>query len=479
MQEHDRIISNRRAKQSRAIGHPQATGIQFKAIEHGMRDPKSSVLSRPASEERSTADRRSLGWFLLVAAVLLGTFCASAVNVWAADWSFTPSATLSEAYDSNFRFTNSPLPGTSKSDFITSFTPVVSITGETEQTKFTFNTVTPAQAYIRNPEYDIINTNTTAGLTETWSPRFSTTANLGLTHDQTIEEQLQASGIIAQRTEHYQYSAGLGCAYGLSENLNLVASGSYAKSIYPGGSLSDTDTYLGSITPTWAIGPRNNIGLSSSFSYADYSAGPSNGATTIKTLTEMLFFQRLFSETMSFKLGGGYYFSTLDFTTLQAELIPILPPLPIYRVSFVARPATGSDGGFVFSADLKKEWSERFTTTFSAGRQQYNDVNARSFDSTSISGTASYKWSELTTVNFTARYNLNNQLTQGSQEIDYYTINPSIERSLTENLVVRLAGSYEYEHENPGGIGSAQLDLHRYRTWVDLTYKWPRFFASH
>jgi len=417
---------------------------------------------------------------VLFAAILCVLF-AYAVDVRAADWSFTPSATLSEAYDSNFRFTNSPPPGTTKSDFVTSFNPVASVVGETEQTRFTFDTNTSAQAYIRNTGYDIINTNTTAGLTENWSPRFSTTASAGLLHDQTIEQQLQASGIVSLRTEHYQFNSGLGCTYGLSENLNLIVSGSYARSIYPSGALSDSDTFQGSITPTWAIGPRNNIGLSSSFSYTDYdSGGVANTGTTIKTLTEMLFWESHFSETLSFKLGGGYYFSIDNFTTLAPVLIPILPPLPIYELVFVPTPATGTSGGFVFSADLKKDWTERFNTTFSAGRQQYSDVNARSFASTFVSGTATYKWSELTTINFSARYNTNSQLTEGNQKIDYYIINPYIQRNLTENLVLRLAGSYEYEHENLAGIGPGQLvDLHRYRTWFDLTYKWPRFLATH
>jgi hypothetical protein len=424
---------------------------------------------------------------LPVAAMLLCVFCASAVNTFAADWSFTPSATLSETYNSNIRFTPTTLPGESKNDFITSFTPVVSVTGQTEQTQFTFNTVTSAQAYVLNPWLDTINTNTSAALTETWSPRFSTTANLGLVHDYTLEEQLQASGIIAQRTEHYQYSSGLSCTYGLNESWNLLASGLYARSTYPSGTLPDTDSYQATITPVWAISERNNVGLSSTFSYMTYgssSGGPANGSgTKIETLTEMLFFQRQFSETLGFKLGGGYYFSSLDYIAPTRKFLGYLPiPGPPYAIpvyTIVYQPATGTDGGFVFSADLNKDWSERFSTVFSAGRQQYNDVNARSFNSTFVSGSAIYKWSELTTVNLTARYNINDQITQGNQKIDYYTISPSIERNLTENLVIRLSGSYEHEYETYGVIGATILNLPRYSTWVDLTYKWPRFLASH
>jgi hypothetical protein len=173
-------------------------------------------------------------------------------------------------------------------------------------------------------------------------------------------------------------------------------------------------------------------------------------------------------------LSGGYYFTTLDFTTQALEFIP--PS----RIMIVNRPATENDSNFVFGLDLKKDWSDRFSTTLSAGNQQYNDVNARSFDSTFFSGTAKYALSELTTVNFLAKYNMNNQISQGTEKIDYYIINPSIERNLTENLIVRLSGSYEHESDKDyGGVAGARLNVDRFRTWVDLTYKWPRFFSSH
>jgi hypothetical protein len=416
-------------------------------------------------------------------AVSFCALCASAVDVLAADWSFTPSATLSESYDSNFRFVTTPLRGETKYDFITSFTPVVSINGETEQTKFNFDTTTPAQAYINNPRFDIVNTNTVAGLTETWSPRFSTTATLGFVHDQTIEEQLQASGIVAQRTEHYQYNSGLGCTYGLNENLSLLVSGAYSKNDYPSGTVPDSDLYQATISPTWSIDERNNISLVNSLSSTDYSASTTTGnASKIDSLTEMLSFQRLFSDTLSMKLGGGYYFSTLDFTAFTPKIIgfKIVPPDRLVpNIILIPRPESATEGGFVFSADVKKDWTERLSTSFSAGRQQYNDVNTNSFNSTFVSGGAAYKWSELTTVSFSARYNMNSQIAGGTQEFDYYNFIFSVERNLTENFILRLSASYELEYENSGGPGATTQSPDRYRTWVDLTYKWPRFFASH
>ncbi len=406
---------------------------------------------------------------------ILCALCVSAVNrsAFAADWSFSPWATLSQSYDSNFRFiAGAPPPGTTKGDFITSFSPVLSATGQTENTTFQFDTVNNAQSYILNPRFDIINTNTTASLTEAWSPIFSTSANFGFIHDSTLEDQLQASGIVTQLVERFAYSGGLGAQYALSESVNLVVSTLATDIIYPSKALPDSNSYQGTITPTWSITPLDNIGLSSSLSYTDYSkyTGNNNG-TVIESLAESLFWQRNFTETLNLKLSAGYYFTIIDSTAEEVKFINTPP-----RLVLVNFPVSATDGGFIFGADLKKDWSEQFSTTFSAGEQQYNDANAQSFDSKFISGTASYKLTELTTFNFTARYNINDQLTQGTQTIDYYIISPSIERNLTENVILRLSGSYENESENSAGTNTV---FDRYRTWVDLTYKWPRLLATH
>ncbi|MFZ0931554.1 MAG: outer membrane beta-barrel protein [Syntrophobacteraceae bacterium] len=397
----------------------------------------------------------------------------SAVNrdAFAADWSFNPSATLTQTYDSNFQFIATPLPGITKSDFITSFTPVVSVTGQSEQTTFQFDTTTSGLAYLQNPTYDTVSTNTTASLAEAWSPLLSTSASFGLIHDYTLENSLQESGIITPYTEHYLFNFGLGAQYALSESLNLTASGQFVKNIYPSSpssaTLPESENYQGTITPVWAVSARDNIGFSSNFSDTAYS-----NATTEKTVTESLFYQRLVTDSVSLKLTGGYYFAMLDFVALTPELVETIGPVKVFRL--VNLPETGTSGGFVFGVDLKKDWSEKFSTALSAGRQEYNDVEARSFASTSISGTAIYKLSELTTFNFNARYNTNAQITQGNLTIDYYTVSASIERNLTENLLVRLSGEYDYEIQS-----SSILNLDKYRTWIDLTYKWPRFLSSH
>ncbi len=412
---------------------------------------------------------RTLFAAILCALSMTCLWSGSAVNAFAADWSFTPSATLSQAYDSNFRFLATPVRGATRGDSITTLSPVLSVTGATETTTLQFDTVTAGQAYFKNPKFDTVNTNTTASLTEQWSPRFSTVASVGLIHDTTLEDQLLTSGIVSQKTERYLFNFGLSGKYALSESLNLIASGVFAKAIYPSGTLPGSDVYQATITPVWAVSARDNIGLSSNYAHTGYSSYANGNAVVVETLTEMLYWERLWTETLTCKLSGGYYSSNVDYSVRALEVIP----KPPYLVP-VNLPVTTQSGNPAFGADLKKDWSEQLSTTLSAGRQQYNDAIGRAFNSTFISGTASYKLSELTTVSLLARYNTNSQAAQAIEQIDYYIISPSIERYLTENLVVRLSGSYEYESQtNP------VINLDRYRTWVDITYKWPRFLASY
>ena len=287
---------------------------------------------------------------LLIKCSLLIVHCFSH-DAYADDWSFTPSVSLSQSYDSNFRFVETPVPGTTKGDFVTSLTPVLSITGQTEQTTFQFDTVTSGQSYILNPQYDIINENATASLTELWSERLSTSVNVGIIHDSTLQEQLEASGIITQWTERYVYTLGLGGKYDLSESLSLAVSGLAADTIFPSGTSPDSNTYQGTITPTWAVTPKDNIGLSSNFSDTDYNsaATTSSPATTIKSLTESLFWQRQMTDTLKFKLSGGYYFSIIDFTTPALEFFRNPPFLRLVQL-----PETANDSGLVYWADSQR-----------------------------------------------------------------------------------------------------------------------------
>ena len=393
-----------------------------------------------------------------------------------ADWSFNPSVTLSEKYDSNITFSATSAPGVPREDYITTLEPVFSLVGETQQTKFELDTDTKGLTYVENPQFDTIDTNTYTSLTECWSPRFTTGANFRFMHDYTLENELETSGIVTQKTERYQYNGGGDVKYALTDTLNLQASGNYIDTNYPTHppNLPDYDAYQVTLTPVWSISPRTDVGLNSNFyrqSYPSFSAD-------INTVTEMVYWRRLFTPTTSLDVSAGYYFTWTSFLSQVIRYIPPAPPL------LVNVPGSGSDSAPAAQANLKTAWSERFSTTLMASKSQYDDVYARSFDKISVGFTAAYRLSELTTFNILVSYDMNDQISQGSQpllnqakvNIDYVNIAPSIETRLGENLTARLRGSYQLENQSYSR--SPGVDLNRFIVWLELTCKWPRLWAT-
>ncbi len=425
------------------------------------------MLTKPVRpRERSClAARRILSASIIaIIGIIFSRTCS-----FAADWSFTPSVTFSEEYDSNITFSSTFPPGVPKGDYITCLEPVFSIMGETDTTKFLFATDTTGEKYIENPSFDTINTNTYTSLTELWSPRFTTDANFRFIHDYTLENELETSGIATQKTERYQYNAGGDVKYAITGDLNLQAAGSYIDTMYPShpSGLPDYNAYTVTVTPVWSISPRMDIGLSSNFVRQDY---PSFSAE-MNTVTEMIYWKRLLTPTTSLGLSAGYYYTWTSYVTQVVMYIP--PGLPVLATV----PGSGSGSGPAAAANLKQDWSQRFSTTLMAGRSQYDDPYARSFAKTCVGLSASYRLSELTTVNLRATYDMDDQITQGNLNIDYIYIGPVIEQRISENIIARLRGSYELQtNSNTGG---SPYNINRYIVWIELTYKLPRLWSSH
>jgi hypothetical protein len=401
---------------------------------------------------------------IIIAGIVFSCKCCLA-----ADWSFTPSVTLSETYDSNIIFSSTPVPGVPLGDFITKLQPVLSITGQTERTRFELDTITTGEKYVKNPGFDTIDTNTYTSLSEFWSPRFSTEGNFRFIHDYTLESELQTSGIVVQKAERYQYTGGGGLKYKMSETLNLEACGSYIDTMYPThpAGLPDYHAYQATVTPIWSITPRMEIGLSSNFVRQEYPIFSAD----INTVTEMISWKRLLSDTIKLDLSAGYYFTWTSFVTQVVRYIPPAPPV------LVTKPGSGSDSGPAAAASIKKDWSERFSTTLLASKSQYDDPYARSFDKTSVGFTAGYRLSELTTLSLCTSYDMDDQVSEGNEKINYINISPAIEVRISENLTGRLSGSYQLETYS--SQASQGVDIDRYIVWIEFTYKWPRFWATH
>lgn len=404
----------------------------------------------------------NIAWLRLIIFCVI-PILPSAHVVAAMDWSFNPSVTVSQQYDDNIRFSDNSVK---ESDFVSRLIPVVSISGESDTDVFRFDTITTGEKYYDHPSLDTVNTDSKASLNHQWNPAFSTGANVGFLHDSTLESQLEQAGIRSVRAERYHFDVGMGSKYAFTDRWSVEVSAAGGGSTYPSDIYPDSTSVQAGITPIWAVSDRDIIGLNSSFYYTDFS-----DTSKITTFSEILYWQRLISETLTLKIGTGYQFTSVDYYAYEVQFI--LPGFPI----LVRRSFSSNDSMPVFLADLKKDWTEKLSTTISAGRQEYNDANGASYESLTFRGSARYAFSEFTSLSLGMQYNFNDQISRGEENINYISVTPSIERKLTEHLSVALRGAYE--HELSEYTGNLEATADRYRTWIELTYKWPRFLAGH
>jgi len=124
------------------------------------------------------------------------------------------------------------------------------------------------------------------------------------------------------------------------------------------------------------------------------------------------------------------------------------------------------------SFSLSKTWTDRFSTTFAAGRDQYNTVNAQSSEHAFIRANAGYKFSELTVFGIDLGYDSNVQ-DGGGTNSDSFRIAPTLTRRISERLSLTFGTAYQYVAEDRNAARDQM------RVWVSLVYDWPRALANH
>jgi hypothetical protein len=399
---------------------------------------------------------------LLAAAFSAVAFIFSWIPVMAADWALSPSISVIETYDSNLRFSADD----EESDFVSAVKPKVSLSGETDRSRLRLDSVLVGEKYIDNSDLDTIYTDNRLNLSHKWTQRIETALNADFIRDSSLETELLEAGIRTIRADRYRYNGGLTQKYALTESVLLSMGASAGETIYPDEELPDIQRWEANLNPQWAITERDTLGSNIYYQNYDYS-----NSSTIQYLGGLLFWERKLSETLTFNAGAGYRFTWIEAPILTLELDP--------RTGFriVRRTEESTDDGLIFLAAIDKKWSERFTTSLTLTRDQYNSTDARSFERTSARANLNYLLSEKTSLDCELRYDNNTEAGGDDEDIRYLRITPGIVRKLTEDFSIRLAGAYsrEVEDNEPGDETTAE----RYRTWVELTYQWPRFWATH
>jgi hypothetical protein len=381
----------------------------------------------------------------------------------AQDWYLSPRFEATGEYNSNYFFsTNDKV-----SDYFTHLKPSFDFARETEDTQLHLVTNLNAEEHLLHSYLDTVEDDSQATLVHQWSARSSTTFSGSFARDETLNQELLAAGLITKRVERYSYGSGVSSDYALSENKKLTVGVNMMDTRYPGGQYPDMQLLDGRISPTWQFNSTNTVGFLADYSTADYSSAPVGGYTssvTNRILATSLTWQHNLSDSTSFNASGG----------LNTNWVQSTNSLRI-KQSVLEFKQQSTDQNFIGTFSYNKDWTERFSTTFAAGREQYNAVTAQSYEHIYIRTNAGYKLSERTLFGVELGYDSNTENGGGTNATnsDFFRVSPSLTRRISERLSLSFNTSYGYIME------SGNQDRDQIRVWVSLVYDWPRALANH
>jgi hypothetical protein len=382
----------------------------------------------------------------------------------AAEWTVTPSISITEEYDSNVLFDEADVID----DFITRVTPRVEGRRDTEASRFAFDAALFGEKYALNPELDTVNGNGQASWTRTWSPRFQTSLNTLFARDQTLDAQLDETGVLSFREDRYRYGADGTAIFSLAERWSLGASLAGRYNQYPDGRSPDLLVFQGALNPTWQVTERDTGGVVLAFSHADYENN-----TLDRTFSGSLSWERKLSETNGFSLTAGYRYTSLDQEVPFARLVLRPDGTPAIRV--FTQDVSSTDGGFIFSARLDKDWTPRLRTSLSAGREHTNTSDTTSVDRNYLRTGTQFRLTERMSMRADLGYDYTTELGVEDEETHYFRGAPSLSYQLTPHVSLTVGCSYEYVVEDRR-VDSFSRD--RLKTWISLSSTWPKLWGK-
>ena len=364
----------------------------------------------------------------------------------AADWSLSPSLEIGGEYNSDVLLSSEG----NFEDYIFRGKPALQVLGMTQKTKFLFDSVLIGEKYFQEPGFDTVDTNTRVSLSHQWTPSLSTDLSTTFVKDTTLETELEAAGLQTARSDRFQYGLDLSSSISLSETASLGLSGSAEKSDYPDGQYPEELSWEAGLNPAWMFSPANTLGLNTFYSSSDYE-----DSSTVRTVSAVLYWLHDWSEKDHFTLGGGYFHTWNEIKEPNLET---------------------TDDGFLFNLEFNRAWTESFSTVLSAGRDQYDSVDARSVTRNYARTTLNYVFSPVLSSSCAIGYDFNTQSGTFGEDTHYFRVAPSVRWRLAENVSLSVSGAYEHSRTE-AEVSDDRTD-DRYRAWLALLWQWPRLLAS-
>ncbi|MCE5336015.1 MAG: hypothetical protein LLG06_15650 [Desulfobacteraceae bacterium] len=393
----------------------------------------------------------------------------------AADWALSPSVSISQRYDSNLFF-SSDRP---QSDFYSVLRPVILFTAEDDRTKLKIDSTVTGEKFYTHDELDNIFYDGHFSISRKFTERFSGELEGKFVHDATLQSVVEEAGLASRWTDRYFFDLGGSQSCSLTERLGLKLSQRASKTYYPSGVYPDASFVRFALGPEYFLTGRDTLSLNTSFHLTDYE-----DTSEVKEFASLFEWKRVLDETATLRLGAGCRYTSISAARSAVQLIQIRigdSYLPFAPTDLVAQSFsyTTDDFGPVMAATLEKNWSERLSTSIFVGKDQYNSVNSQVYDRTSFGISAKYGLSEKTSLGVEAKYYHNESVGSVMETTDYVIFSPLVERRITENAQVRIAGAYELQHREFTGMGFSDrlYRTDRFMVWIELKYIWPRLFS--
>jgi hypothetical protein len=366
---------------------------------------------------------------------------------WAADWSLSPSASLTGQYNDNILFSEE---GTELEDEVGYGTFRVEAAYDTDRFRAALNSGVQGESYVDYDEYNTLDHDHRLGVSYGVSRNLEVRAGGFFREDTTQETELLEEGLLVRREDRQKFGGNAGFDYDFTRQLSLSADWTRRYSKYYGESTDFDDRTSDTIelSPQYMLSPKTKLFLPLRFEDTEYDRP---GDPDIKNYSVRPSFRHDFAEDFYIMAGAGYRHTDDNSPPDETET-----------------------DGFVFNIDFHKKW-KRATAALLASRDQYASVDEGNVERDRITIRGSFNLTERLYTSVSATYRQNRVEDEPQDDNQYYSVTPAIGYALTPTVTLQASVDYsEYNYDD-----NPTEDRDQFRAGLTLTSTWPRLFSNH
>ena len=396
--------------------------------------------------------------------------CLAIFSLWlpltatAADISLKPSVGITGEYNDNVNFREIDR----ESDYIATLAPALALDYATDLLRLSSGLDVRILRYAERTnldnEYYRFNFNGTYRMLE----RLRLSGRFSYLRDETLESELEETGLLTRREDRQRFNIGAGVSYVLDPLTDLGLD--FGHEITDYGGIGNVDYHNSSISLSCSRRLKNLPGtLTVRPSYTNYDSD----INQVDTFAVSFGWTHSFAETLNLtaSLGVRHTRTTLTLTRTEIVPVPTIPPGLLFRLETREVEAVERNWGGLANLSLTKTWE-----TYSANIDYRHDLRYSSRGEPINTDRFSFGMSKSITSRFRAGFSGNAYKTKTASEITltdsrHFDLGPYLQYNLTQDHLLRVQYTYS-NHNDKTGSGDVSRD--RNRVWVTLDLRFPR-----